>query len=180
MLLAKKRFLIGQGTTNRGTIRYNLKVNLTFYREIIMAEQQHSSSKIMYGTIAAAILLMVVVVPFLGMGPKTSAGAAGDAENRIQPVSKVELAAADAGNGAPKDGPTVYNTTCAACHGSGALGAPKAGDKAAWGPRMGQGKEGLYKSALGGKNQMPAKGGNSALSDDEVKAAVDHLIGLAK
>lgn len=145
-----------------------------------MAEQQYSSKKIMYGTIAAAILLMVVVVPFLGTGPKTVSDASGDAETRIQPVAKVELAAADTGDGKPKDGPTVYKTVCAACHDSGALNAPKAGDKGAWGSRIGQGKDALYKSALGGKNQMPAKGGNAALSDDEVKAAVDHLIGLAK
>lgn len=102
----------------------------------------------------------------------------------IAPVAKVELAGASAASapvaGGKVDGKQVFDTVCSACHATGAAGAPKAGDKAAWAPRIAQGKEALYKSALGGKNAMPAKGGNPALSDDEVKAAVDYLAGLAK
>ena len=63
---------------------------------------------------------------------------------------------------------------------AGAAGAPKFGDKAAWAPRLGQGKDALYKSAIGGKGAMPPKGGAGDLSDGEIKAAVDHLIGLSK
>jgi cytochrome c5 len=74
----------------------------------------------------------------------------------------------------------VYNTVCGACHNTGAANAPKAGDKAAWAPRLGQGKDALYKSAIGGKGAMPPKGGAADLSDGEIKAAVDHLIGQAK
>lgn len=148
-----------------------------------MAEQ-HSSKGIMWATIVAAIALIAVVVPFTiqppGSAATTSAG--DDAEARIQPVAKFALAtaAAPAAAGVAKDGATVFNTVCGACHNTGAAGAPKAGDKAAWAPRIAQGKEALYKSALGGKNAMPAKGGAAALSDAEVKAAVDHLIGLVK
>ena len=102
----------------------------------------------------------------------------------IQPVARVEMADAAAapadGKPAVVDGKKVYETVCSACHATGAAGAPKAGDKAAWGPRIATGKDALYKSALGGKNAMPAKGGNPALSDAEVKAAVDHLVSLAK
>lgn len=99
----------------------------------------------------------------------------------IQPVARVETAtAAPAAAGGPVDGKKVYDTACAACHATGAAGAPKAGDKGAWGARIATGKDALYKSALGGKNAMPAKGGNPSLSDDEVKAAVDQLIALAK
>ncbi|GAB4061383.1 c-type cytochrome [Uliginosibacterium sediminicola] len=98
----------------------------------------------------------------------------------IAPVAQISVAAPVAAADGPVDGKKVYETVCSACHATGAAGAPKAGDKAAWGPRIAQGKEALYTSALGGKNAMPAKGGNPALSDDEVKAAVDHLISLAK
>lgn len=148
-----------------------------------MAEK-HSSPAIMYASIVAAVVLMAVVVPFSIKGDKSVAvsGDADGADARIQPVARFELQKADApaAGGAPKDGPTVFNTVCGACHNTGAAGAPKAGDKAAWGPRIAQGKETLYKSALNGKNAMPPRGGAASLSDAEVKAAVDHMVGLAK
>lgn len=77
-------------------------------------------------------------------------------------------------------GKTVYDTTCAACHAAGVAGAPKAGDKAAWAPRIKTGTNALYGAALKGKNAMPPKGGNASLTDADVKAAVDYLVGLAK
>lgn len=76
-------------------------------------------------------------------------------------------------------GKKVFGATCSMCHAAGVAGAPKPGDKADWGPRIAQGKDTLYKHALegftGAKGQMPARGGNAALSDDEVKAAVDYM-----
>jgi len=83
---------------------------------------------------------------------------------------------AEAGGG----GKATYDTTCAACHGAGVAGAPKPGDKAAWAPRIKTGIDALHASALKGKGAMPPKGGNAALSDDAVKAAVDYLVGTAK
>lgn len=77
------------------------------------------------------------------------------------------------------DGKTVYDSTCAACHASGAAGAPKLGDKAAWAPRL-QDLGALKASALKGKGVMPAKGGNSSLSDADVAAAVDYMVGQSK
>ena len=91
--------------------------------------------------------------------------------------------AAAGGTAAPAkaaDGKTTYDTTCTACHGTGAAGAPKLGDKAAWAPRLAQGKNTLYASALKGKGAMPPKGGNTALPDDAVKAAVDYMAAAAK
>lgn len=80
-------------------------------------------------------------------------------------------------------GKSTYNKTCALCHAAGTAGAPKPGDKADWGPRIAQGKDTLYQHALGGftgaKGAMPARGGNTALSDDDVKAAVDYMVGLS-
>ncbi|MBE0622680.1 MAG: cytochrome c5 family protein [Burkholderiales bacterium] len=78
------------------------------------------------------------------------------------------------------DGKKIYDTTCMACHATGVAGAPKAGDKAAWAPRLKTGMNALYANALKGKGAMPPKGGNAALADAEVKAAVDYLAGLAK
>jgi cytochrome c5 len=78
------------------------------------------------------------------------------------------------------EGEKVYQSSCVACHATGVAGAPKAGDKAAWAPRLLAGMNALYANALKGKGAMPPKGGNAALADAEVKAAVDYLAGLAK
>jgi len=78
------------------------------------------------------------------------------------------------------DGKAVYDKVCAVCHSAGIAGAPKTGDKAAWAPRIAQGKDTLYTHAIGGIRAMPAKGGNAALADAEVKAAVDVMISQAK
>jgi len=102
----------------------------------------------------------------------------------IQPVARVQLADAPASGpaGAPKSGEEIVKTVCTACHGpAGIPQSPKIGDKAAWAPRIAQGMDVLYHSALNGKNNiMPARGGNPALSDDEVKAAVDYLVKQAR
>lgn len=75
---------------------------------------------------------------------------------------------------------SIYTASCAACHASGAAGAPKLGDKAAWAPRIQTGADGLYNSALKGKNAMPPKGGNASLSDADVKAVVDYMVSQSK
>ena len=84
----------------------------------------------------------------------------------------------------PTDGPSLYDTACTACHGQGIGGAPKFGDKAAWGPRIAQGNDTLYTHALKGfqgkAGMMPAKGGNAGLADADVKAAVDYMVSKAK
>lgn len=93
-------------------------------------------------------------------------------------------AAAPAAAVAGVDGKKVYGNVCSMCHAAGVAGAPKPGDKADWGPRIAQGTDVLYKHALegftGAKGMMPARGGNATLSDDEVKAAVDHMVSLSK
>ena len=73
-------------------------------------------------------------------------------------------------------GNEVYNAACISCHASGAAGAPMAGNKDQWSDRVAKGKDALYVSAINGIGVMPAKGGISTLSDDEVKSAVDYLI----
>lgn len=80
----------------------------------------------------------------------------------------------------PAIGKKAYESVCVACHLTGLAGAPKPGDKAAWKPRIAQGMDTLYSSVLKGKNAMPARGGSPTLSDADIKAAVDYLVGLAK
>jgi cytochrome c5 len=77
-------------------------------------------------------------------------------------------------------GKTVFDTACVACHGTGVAGAPKFGDKAAWAPRIAQGVNVLHTHALQGKGAMPPKGGNPALPDADVKAAVDYMVAASK
>lgn len=93
---------------------------------------------------------------------------------RIQPVAKVELAGAGGGAKAAKSAEEIYKTTCAACHDSGAAGAPKLGDKGAWAGRIGVGLEKLTQSGIKGKGAMPPKGGTD-LSDTEFAAVVAYV-----
>lgn len=92
---------------------------------------------------------------------------------RIAPVASSVLAAATSGgSAASRTGEQLYTTACAACHDSGAAGAPKVGDNAAWGSRLKQGLNGLLKSATAGKNAMPPKGGSDASETELARAIV--------
>jgi cytochrome c5 len=94
------------------------------------------------------------------------------------------LALMGATGGAIAGGQDTYTKSCNACHGTGAAGAPKTGDKAAWKDRLAQGNDTLYEHAIKGfkgkTGYMPAKGGFANLSDDEVKAAVDYMVAQSK
>jgi len=108
--------------------------------------------------------------------------AAAPAETLVDaaPAAPVQVAAAEPAKAGKVDGKKVYEGLCAACHATGAAGAPKTGDKAAWKPRVAQGADTLHQHAIKGIRAMPAKGGNPALSDAEVTAAVDHMVGQSK
>jgi cytochrome c5 len=84
----------------------------------------------------------------------------------------------------PKDGKALFEQTCSVCHGQGIAGAPKAGDKSAWGPRIAKGKSVLYQHALNGfqgtSGVMPPKGGRTDVPDDLVKQAVDYMVQMAQ
>lgn len=108
--------------------------------------------------------------------------------DRIKPVgevcvqgdSKCASAATASAGGSAKSGEEIFNSTCTGCHSTGAAGAPKLGDKAAWAPRIAQGISKVYEHALGGLNAMPPKGMCSSCSDDEIKATVDFMVGKSK
>lgn len=84
-----------------------------------------------------------------------------------------------------QEGRSVWLGSCKVCHASGLAGAPKIGNRAAWQARIAQGKAMLYQHALNGfmgpaGTEMPARGGNDALSDSEVKAAVDYMVAASQ
>ena len=114
---------------------------------------------------------------------------------RIKPVGEIAVVGAQAGQApapsaaaapapAVRDGQQVYQAGCVACHDAGIAGAPKVGDKGQWAKRTAKGLGTLYASAVNGvqgsAGVMPPKGGNLALSDAEVKAAVDYMVGRSR
>lgn len=107
--------------------------------------------------------------------------------DRIRPVGEVciqgksncaaPVAAASSG---PRSGADVYGTSCIACHGTGAAGAPKMGVAADWAPRIAQGEETLVSHAINGIRGMPPKGTCMTCSDEEIKLAVEHMVAGSK
>jgi cytochrome c5 len=106
-------------------------------------------------------------------------------EQRIKPVGESCLAgdsscggAVAAASSGPRSGQEVYDAACMACHTTGAAGAPKLGDAAAWADRVAGGIDALYDVGINGLagTGMIAKGGCVDCSDEEVKAAVDYML----
>jgi cytochrome c5 len=82
-------------------------------------------------------------------------------------------------------GRAIWLGTCEACHANDVAGAPLVTNKEAWAPRLAKGKDRLHQSALGGLTgpkgtQMPPRGGNDKLTDDQVKAAVEYMMAIVK
>jgi cytochrome c5 len=153
--------------------------------------------------IVVATLALLVPVFLAYLGAMWAAGGkrqnAGESEKsvaaRLAPTGTIKqfdpnepapapVVVAAAASDKPKSADEVYSSACVACHGAGVAGAPKTGDKAGWSPRIAQGNATLYEHAIKGyqgkAGVMPAKGGNAALSDAEVKAAVDLMVAQSK
>jgi len=151
---------------------------------------------IVIGILAALIVVFLGVARFVvPSSPGHDAGSSSAAENTA-PVGQVRLEGeampeevvmeevsteAEPASGTVDTGKQVYSGLCFSCHGTGLPGIPQLGDKAAWADRIAKGKDTLYTHALNGFTgssgiQMPPKGGNTALSDDDVKAAVDYMV----
>jgi len=81
---------------------------------------------------------------------------------------------------AAADGKSVYDKVCFACHAQSVAGSPKLGDKAAWAPRLKAGTDALVQTVIKGKNAMPPKAGNPALSEAEIRAAVEFMVSQSK
>ena len=120
----------------------------------------------------------------------TRYGASSGTAERVKAVGQINLASNTTVSSATTqvtatataviDGKKIYNGMCVACHGAGVAGAPRVGDKGAWAERIDKGASTLYANAINGvqgsSGVMPAKGGNPALSDDEIKAVVDYMV----
>lgn len=149
--------------------------------------------------IGIALFSYLLVEHHVGMPNQVKQAQAGLLSNghsvgdRIRPVGKVVMelpqangvSVAGVSSAVPsKNGAQVYNQNCVACHGTGIAGAPKIGDQAQWKSRLAKGTNSLYLNALNGVQSpagvMPAKGGNSALSEVEVRAAVDYIVAKLK
>jgi cytochrome c5 len=125
------------------------------------------------GFVVAAALVLLVGLVFFAPSNTATAGAlsADQVAKRLAPVASLEFAASGPAH-ALRSGEVVYSGLCVACHGTGAAGAPKLGDKAAWKARIAQGYQTLVKHATEGYKGMPAKGGGADLDPQEVARAV--------
>ena len=127
-------------------------------------------------TVIGIILLVLFVTTTKLTGAGTESQSAPAVAARLRPVADEGYTLKDIN--APKvlqSAEAVYTAICAACHTSGAAGAPKLGDASAWAPRIGQGYDTLVKHAIEGIRAMPAKGGNPDLDDVEVARAVVYM-----
>jgi cytochrome c5 len=131
-------------------------------------------------------VLAAVLLGFGLMAGAVTASVEDEIRARIAPVGDVCVAGEDCAEGAapvqqaassgPRSGSEVYGAACAACHDTGAAGAPVKGNASAWEPRIEKGLDTLVTHAINGFNAMPAKGGCSSCSDEEIKLAVEHII----
>lgn len=162
-----------------------------------MSEEHGTLVKTPKQLIVVCVIALVVPVAIALLGSQLLSGSKHidrteskkSVEQRIKPVGELvkfdgapppAAAAVVAVVAKAKTGEEVYNGACVACHGAGIAGAPKTGDKALWAPRIAQGVNVLYEHAIKGFKTMPAKGGQVALSDDEVKAGVDYQVAKSK
>ncbi|WP_231872168.1 MULTISPECIES: cytochrome c5 family protein [unclassified Oleiphilus] len=134
-------------------------------------------------------LIKVLLSTVMTMAVVFSVNAAMDEDSirdRLKPVGKVCVEGDDCGTAAaavasgPKSAKEIYDTSCAACHGTGAMGAPKFGDAATWADRSAKGVDALIANAISGVNAMPPKGTCMSCSDDEIAATVNYILENSK
>lgn len=129
-----------------------------------------------------ATLILFAVVALAPLASAVPPGTADDIRERLKPAGTLCRAGDDCGTATaaaasgPLSGEQVYNQFCFACHASGVSGAPILGDADQWAPRVAKGMEALMDSTLNGLNAMPAKGTCATCSDEELQAAVEHML----
>lgn len=154
---------------------------------------------IIIGLLVMMIIIFLVLARIFGIDTQAYAEQRAEQISKItEPVGQVRMegdapatqvaaaAPAPAADAAPVDpGKQVYSGLCFSCHGTGLPGIPQFGDKTAWAERIAAGNALLYERAINGFTgksgiMMPPKGGNPALTDDQIKAAVDYMVLNAK
>ncbi len=151
-----------------------------------------------FSSIIAALVVFTVAIALLALyihgqlAPGENPSHDARIQERIKPISSVyageegraAIAEAQAAAAASRpaafdgslDGEMLYNQVCAACHASGAAGAPRL-EAADWTERLTKGQEALAANAISGVGLMPAKGGRSDLSDEQIEASVAYMLG---
>ncbi len=148
-----------------------------------------------FSILLAALVVLTIVLALVGvsMQNKLVANVQGEADRSqiqesIKPVATVntdpnavveeapaEVVAAFDGS---LDGEMIYNNVCAACHNTGAGGAPKL-TAAEWEGRLEKGMDAVIANRIAGfmgeQGLMPAKGGRNDLTDEQVKATVEYM-----
>ncbi len=106
---------------------------------------------------------------------------------RLMPEMQINIKQGSAGDDvpvkkvvAPFSAEKKYNAVCAACHSTGAAGAPKIGDKKAWHVRLEESIDKVYNKAIHGFKGMPPKGTCMTCSDDQIKQIVDYMVSKVK
>lgn len=130
------------------------------------------------GAFVVPVFIIIGLVSYVTSGTKPAAGASNmekSVSERLQKVGAVEIRDA---NRALKGGEDVFKAQCAACHATGAAGAPKLGDKGAWAARIKSGYDALLTSALKGKGAMAPQGGGDH-NDTEIGRAVVYMANAA-
>ena len=141
---------------------------------------QHASPSTLQPMIIIFGIILALVAVYLMMFGKpveevaAPAAAVAKVEENIKPVAVAEVAPVEAAHVA-QSGADVVKGGCAMCHGAGLMNAPKIGDKGQWEPRIALGYATLVKHAVEGIRTMPAKGGNPALTEGEIAAAVAEM-----
>jgi cytochrome c5 len=129
------------------------------------------------------IIMGLGVALTLSLGVNASDLSGDSVKKRIAPIGNVYLAGAKPAGpivpAGPRAGADIYQTTCFACHGTGAGGAPKTGDAAAWAPRVAPGDDILFNHAwnvfTGNSGMMPARGTCMSCSEDEIKDTIKFM-----
>jgi cytochrome c5 len=121
------------------------------------------------------LIIILLLMVFVNNGKRGDSSTT--TEQLIKPVAQLNFQGASSGPKEPQTGEQVYKAVCAACHATGAAGAPKFGDAAAWAPRLSKGYDALLTSVIKGKNAMPARGGSNPadISDYELGRAVVYM-----
>ena len=145
--------------------------------------------RVFFGNFIAVLAFLVVaafVFFFIAKSVVTSDEATGEntaltqvTNENIKPIGSVVVAGESSSSAVaagPRSGGDVYNSFCMACHATGAAGAPKVGDKAAWAPRANKGLDGLLTTATNGLNAMPPMGTCGDCSAEELKGAIRHML----
>lgn len=135
---------------------------------------------VVIGTLVGFFVLIIIIAQMVTNSADSNKGADKMVEaatiKRIKPFGEVNIGSAPVVVAGAVDGKGTYGSSCAACHATGAAGAPKFGDKGAWKNRIAQGMDTLFDHAINGFKGMPAKGGNASLSDEAVEAAVEYMV----